>query len=183
MNRPLALIGVLPLLVLSNALITGLVIAPLALIVPWLCALALKPLRRQLDLQALIVAALMLGAALISAAHLLIATQSAELVAALAPYLPWLLLPCLAQSYAPLSLSKLGQHNALLALLLIICSALRELLATGQLGYNLHWLMSSAPAPWQLSQGLPLLTQAAAGFMLLGIVLALYRHFRQDPAL
>jgi electron transport complex protein RnfE len=131
---------------------------------------------------ALVLAALLIGGILAGFVALALQLLSAELAGALELFLPLLILSCLA-------LALDNQHTALaglgpgliFTLVATLLGGLRELLGHGSLFAHADWLLGPA-AGWHWSSGTPLLTHAAGAFILLGLLLALLRHFNQDDA-
>jgi electron transport complex protein RnfE len=183
MKRNLQLLAFAPLVGGTDLLIKGIGIGLGGLLLIALCGLLQSLLRRHLPAHGRLLATLLAGAVLVGSLDLLLQTLSSELAAALALYLPLLLLPCLAlaldeQMEAKRSL-RLGLWFALFAVLL---GALRESLGYGSLLAHTDWLLGPGFSGWHWQAGLPLLTQAAGGFILLGLLVALFRHFDQDDA-
>jgi electron transport complex protein RnfE len=188
MNQPrtaLALLGLAPLLGCTDLLVKALSIGLLGLVILSLCGLLLAPLRRVLQGNALLLAALLLGGALVSGAELLLQMLSAELFAALSLFLPLLLLPCLGLALEQRSTALAGLKPGLLfAALALLLGLLREGLGHATLFNHGDWLLGPAAAGWQLSLtsqgGVQLLTLAPGAFILLGLLLAAARHFHHD---
>ena len=183
MKRPLHLLALAPLLGCTDLLIKALGIGLCGLLVLLLCGLLLAALRSRLYGNGLVLAALLIGGILASIAALTLQLLSAELAGSLELYLPLLILPCLALAldgqHTVLAELRLGLIFALLATLL---GAMRELLGHGSLFAHADWLLGPAASGWHWSSGMPLLTHAAGAFILLGLLLALLRHFNQDDA-
>ncbi|MDG9927230.1 MULTISPECIES: Rnf-Nqr domain containing protein [unclassified Pseudomonas] len=183
MKRALPLLALAPLLGATDLLVKGLGIGVAGLLVTTLCGLALAPLRGRLAGNALLLAALLLGGILASAASLVLQLLSAELASALALFLPLLILPCLALALGDSTGALAGLRPGLLfALAAVLLGALRETFGHGSLFAHADWLPGPALSGWQWSSGMPLLTHAAGAFILLGLLLALFRHFNQDDA-
>jgi electron transport complex protein RnfE len=188
MNQPrtaLALLGLAPLLGCTDLLVKALSIGLLGLIILSLCGLLLTPLRRVLQGNALLLAALLLGGVLVSGGELLLQLLSAELFAALALFLPLLLLPCLSLALEQRSPALAGLKPGLLfAALALLLGLLREGLGHATFFNHGDWLFGPAAAAWQLSfasqGGVQLLTLAPGAFILLGLLLAAARHFHHD---
>ncbi|MDP3814046.1 Rnf-Nqr domain containing protein [Pseudomonas sp.] len=188
MNHPrtaLALTGLAPLLGGTDLLVKAIGIGLLGLVILSLCGLLLAPLRRVLQGNALLLAALLLGGLLVSGAELLLQLLSAELFAALALFLPLLLLPCLglALDRRPTALAGL-KPGLLFAALALLLGLLREGLGHATLFSHGDWLFGPAAAGWQLSLasqgGVQLLTLAPGAFILLGLLLAAAHPFHHD---
>lgn len=183
MKRSLRLLALAPLLGCTDLLIKALGIGLCGLLVLLFCGLLLAPLRARLHGDRLGMAALLIGGILTSGAALTLQLFSAELAGALELFLPLLILPCLAlaldDQHSALAGLKPGLVFALAATLL---GALRELLGHGSLFAHADWLLGPAATGWHWSSGMPLLTQAAGGFILLGLMFALIRHLNQDDA-
>lgn len=183
MKRLPLLLALAPVLGASDLLIKATVLGLIGLSSLLLCGLALAPLRQRLARQPLALAALLLGALCISSAELLLQTLSTELAGALSLFLPLLTLPCLALALAlqdeasPWAGLRPGLQLLGLAMLF---ATLRELFGHGSLLAHADWLSGSAFSGWQLFTGVPLLTQAAGAFILLGLLLALLRHFKPE---
>lgn len=188
MNPPrtaLALSGLAPLLGCTDLLVKGLSIGLLGLAILSLCGLLLAPLWRTLQGNARLLAALLLGGLLVSGAELLLQVLSAELFAALALFLPLLLLPCLGLALQPQLSVHCGLKPGLLfAALALLLGLLREGLGHATLFRHGDWLFGPAAADWQLSLtsqgGMQLLTLAPGAFILLGLLLAAARLFHHD---
>ena len=183
MRRHLPLLALAPLLGCSDLLIKATVIGLCGLLVLLLCGLLLALLRSRLPGNGLVLAALLLGGILASGAALTLQLLSAELAGALELFLPLLVLPCLAlalgDQHAALAGLRPGMAFALIAILL---GAVRELLGHGSLLAHADWLLGPGFSGWHWQGGMPLLTHAAGAFILLGLLLALLRHFNQDDA-
>lgn len=183
MRSGLRLLALAPLVGCTDLLTEALGIGLTGLLLIPLCGLLLMPLRGRLQGHALTFAALLIGAILAGCAELALQLLSAELAAALALFVPLLILPCLAlaldEQANPLAGLRAGLLFALFALTL---GVLREALGHGSLFAHANWLLGPAAGGWHWSPLLPLLTQAAGGFILLGLLLALLRHFDQDDA-
>jgi Na+-translocating ferredoxin:NAD+ oxidoreductase subunit E len=183
MKRGFSLLALAPLLGCTDMLIEGLAIGLLGLLLPLLCGLLLVPLRGRLPGNGLPLAALLLGAILVGAAELLLQLFSSELTAALALFLPLLMLPCLALALDERTNALAGLRPGLaFALLAVLLGAVREALGHGSLFAEANRLLGLPISGWHWASGLPLLTQAAGGLILLGLLLALFRHFNQDDA-
>ncbi|MDD0842694.1 Rnf-Nqr domain containing protein [Pseudomonas sp. Gutcm_11s] len=183
MKRSVQLLTLAPLLGCTDLLIKAFGIGLCGLLVLLFCGLLLPPLRARLQGNGLVLAALLIGGILASAAALALQLLSAELAGALELFLPLLILPCLAlaldDQHTALAGLRPGLNFALLATLL---GGLRELLGNGSLFAHANWLLGSAASGWHWSSGMSLLTHAAGAFILLGLLLALLRHFNQDDA-
>jgi len=183
MKRSLPLLALAPLLGCTDLLIKALAIGLCGLLVLLLCGLLLVPLRPRLQGNALVLAALLIGGILASVAMLALQLFSAELAGALELFLPLLILPCLALALSDRHSALAGLRAGLIfALLASLLGALRELLGHGSLFAHADWLLGPAASGWSWSPTLPLLTQVAGGFILLGLLLALIRQFDQDDA-
>lgn len=181
----ITLMGVLPLLVGSSLVVTAISIGLIGFAVLGLCGLLLAPLRRVLPGHALSVAALLLGGVLVSAASLLLQAHSSELHTHLIPALPLLLLPCLGLALDPHATPRSGLWAGLLfAALALPLGLLREGLGNATLLLHGDWLLGPAAAGWHLSfgdlNGVQLLTLAPGAVILLGLLLAVIRHFHHD---
>ncbi|TXH95674.1 MAG: electron transporter RnfE [Pseudomonas sp.] len=181
MKPALPLLSLVPLVGCTDLLIEALGIGLAGLLLIPLCALLLMPLRNRLDSNALLLAALLIGASLAGCIELTLQLLSSELAAALALFVPLLVLPCLTlaldKQANPLSGIRAGLGFGLTALAL---GTLRETLGHGSLLAHADWLLGPAARGWQWSPVLPVLTTAAGGFILLGLLLALFRHFARD---
>lgn len=183
MKRLPLLLALAPVLGASDLLIKATVLGLIGLSSLLLCGLALAPLRQRLARQPLALAALLLGALCISSAELLLQTLSTELAGALSLFLPLLTLPCLALALQDEPSPWAGLRPGLQLLgLAMLFATLRELFGHGSLLAHADWLSGSAFSGWQLFTGAPLLTQAAGAFILLGLLLALLRHFKPEKA-
>jgi electron transport complex protein RnfE len=183
MKRSLRLLALAPLLGCTDLLIKALGIGLCGLLVLPLCGLLLAPLRARLHGDGLIMAALLIGGALAGCAELALQALSTELAAALALFLPLLILPCLALALDDQHTTLAGLRPGLIfALVAALLGALRELLGHGSLFAHADWLLGPAASGWHWSSGMTLLTQAAGGFILLGLIFALIRHLNQDDA-
>ncbi|WJN57867.1 Rnf-Nqr domain containing protein [Pseudomonas sp. SO81] len=183
MKRSLQLLALAPLLGCTDLLIKALGIGLCGLLVLPLCGLLLAPLRSRLHDNHLVLAALVIGGILASVAALTLQLLSTELAGALELFLPLLILPCLALALSDQNSALDGLRPALIfALVAVLLGALRELLGHGSLFAHADWLLGPAASGWHWSTGMPLLTHAAGGFILLGLLLALLRHFNQDDA-
>ena len=181
MKRPLPLLALAPLLGGTDLLVKALGIGLCALLILPLCGLLLAPLRSRLHGNALMLAALLFGAILSSAAMLLLQWFSSELAGALELFLPLLILPCLALAQDARASAGL-RYGLPFALLATLLGALRELFGQGSLLAHADWLFGLSAHGWHWSAGMPLLTHAAGAFILLGLLLALLRHFNLDAA-
>lgn len=181
MKRSLSLLTLAPLLGGTDLLIKAIALGLSGLLVLMFCGLLLAPLHRRLPDSSLPLAALLLGATLSSVALLTLQLLSAELAAALELFLPLLILPCLvlALNGRPTTLAGL-RPGFFFALFAIVLGSLRELCGHGSLLVHADWLFGPAFSGWRWAAGMPLLTQAAGAFILLGLLLALFRHFTQD---
>mgnify|MGYP000654319316 CR=1 FL=1 len=188
MNRShsvIALTGLAALLSCTDLLVKGLSIGLLGLITLTLCGLLLAPLRRVLQGNALLLAALLIGGVLVSIAAVLLQLLSAELYASLTLFLPLLLLPCLVlaldQHGTALAGLKPGLIFATLALLL---GLLREGFGQATLLRHADWLFGPVATGWPLSlanlNGVQLLTLAPGAFILLGLLLVAAHFFHHD---
>lgn len=183
MKRNLQLLAFAPLVGGTDLLIKGIGIGLGGLLLILLCGLLQAPLRRHLPAHGQLLATLLTGAVLLGSLDLLLQALSSELAAALTLYLPLLLLPCLALALDEQMEAKRGLRPGLwFALFAVLLSALREALGHGSLLAHADWLLGSGFSGWHWQAGLPLLTQAAGGFILLGLLVALFRHFDQDDA-
>lgn len=187
-RAPYALLGLAPLLSCSELLVKAFAIGLLGFIVLALGALLLAPLRRWLHGNALLLAALLLGAVLASVAALLLQLHSAELFASLALFLPLLVLPCLGLAMEPRLSARSGLKPGLLfAILALLLGLLREGLGSATLLRHADWLFGPSAAGWQLALGdaggIHLLALAPGAFILLGLLLAAVHplHFDERP--
>ncbi|MBB2496556.1 Rnf-Nqr domain containing protein [Aquipseudomonas ullengensis] len=188
MSQPhitLALLGLTALLGSTELLVTAVTIGLIGVAVLTLVGLLMAPLRRLLQGHGLLLAALLLGATLLSVAGLLLQTFSSELFIALALFLPLLLLPCLGLALQRDTTALAGFRPGLLfAALAVLLGLLREGLGNATLLSHADWLFGPAAASWQLSLpslgGIHLLTLAPGAFILLGVLLAAARHFHHD---
>ena len=183
MKRLPLLLALPALLLATDLLVKAAVLGVIALLTLLACSLALATLPRQLDNRHRALASLLCGALCIGSAELLLQTLSTELATALRLSLPLLALPCLAlavQGESSLG-TTLRSGLALLAAALLL-GTLREGLGQGSLLAHADWLPGSAFTGWQLYAGQPLLTQAAGAFILLGLLLALLRHYQPEKA-
>ncbi len=183
MKRLSALLALAPLLGTTDLLIKATTVGLIGLLTLLACGLALAPLRNRLHGAHLILAALFFGALCLGAAEMMLHTLSAELAAALSLFLPLLALPCLALALQdePSPWAGLRSGLALLGLAMLL-GTLRELFGRGSLLAHADWLFGPAFSGWQLFGGLPLLTQVSGTFILLGLLLALFRHFKPEKA-
>ncbi|MGL4317048.1 MAG: Rnf-Nqr domain containing protein [Pseudomonas sp.] len=182
---PYALLGLAPLLGCSELLVKAIAIGLCGFLVLTSGALLLAPLRRWLQGNPLLLAALLLGALLTSVIALLLQMHSAELFASLALFLPLLVLPCLGLALQPQLSARSGLKPGLLfAVLALLLGLLREGLGSATLLQHADWLFGPSATNWQLSLagagGMHLLTLAPGAFILLGLLLAAARHFHRD---
>lgn len=183
MKRSLQLLALAPLLGATDLLVKAIALGLLGLAIPLACGLALAPLRRWLNGNALAFAALLLGALFVGAAGILLQALNAELAGALALFLPLLALPCLGLALGERTGPWGGLRPGLLFLgLALLLGTLREALGRGSLLAHAEWLLGPGASGWQWGAGMPLLTQAAGAFILLGLLLALFHHHNQDKA-
>ncbi|MDG9923644.1 MULTISPECIES: Rnf-Nqr domain containing protein [unclassified Pseudomonas] len=183
MKPALRLLAFAPLLGCTDLLIKGIAIGLGGLLLIALCNLLQAPLRRHLREHGRLLATLLIGAVLVGGLELLLQTLSAELAAALALHLPLLLLPCLTLALDEQPQARNGLQLGLgFALFAVLLGSLREALGHGSLLAHADWLLGPGFSGWHWSPVLPLLTQAAGGFILLGLLFALFRHFDQDDA-
>lgn len=183
MKRLPLLLALAPVLGASDLLIKAAVLGLVGLLTLLCCGLAIAPLRKHLARQPLALATLLLGALCIGSAELLLQSLSAELATALSLLLPLLALPCLALALQDQPSPWAGLRPGLQVLgLALLLGSLRELLGQGSLLAHGDWLLGPAFAGWQLFSGLPLLTQGAGAFILLGLLLALLRHHQSEKA-
>ncbi|HSC82724.1 MAG TPA: Rnf-Nqr domain containing protein [Pseudomonas sp.] len=177
-----ALLALAPLLGATDLLVKAIVIGLLGLLTLTLCNLLLAPLRRWLHGTALLLASLLLGGLLLSTAELLLQMLSTELAAALALFLPLLVLPCLGLALEPRPSAL--RPGLLFAILAIALGLLREGLGNATLLSHADWLFGPGASAWQLAfahpAGIHLLTLAPGAFILLGLLLAAARHFHFD---
>ncbi|MBT8764608.1 Rnf-Nqr domain containing protein [Metapseudomonas boanensis] len=170
--------GLLGLAVLVGACdlaVKGLGLALAGLPLTALFGLLLIPLRSHLDGPAYWLGVLLTTALLVSLIDLLMQAWAFELHRSLGPFLALLTLPCLQLAQAPSSTLRAGCIFALLALLL---GCLREVLGHAGLFAHLDWLLGPVALGWQLkfgADGIPLFALAPGGFILLGILIALWR--------
>ena len=174
MKRGLQLLTLAPLIGCTDLLIKALGIGLAGLLLIPLCALLLAPLRARLSGNGLALAALLIGATLASCA---------ELVNALALFLPLLALPCLAQARDEgTDIKRAAQAGPLFTLTALVMGVLREVLGHGSLFAHADWLLGPSATGWHWTASLPLLTHSAGGFILRGLILALLCHLNQDDA-
>lgn len=181
MKRLPILLALAPLLGATDLLIKAAAMGLIGLLTLLICGLALAPLRSRLSVVPLALTALLCSALCIGSAQILLQITSAELAAAMSLFLPLLALPCLGlalqNDHGPYAGLRPGL--ALLGLALLL-GTLRELLGQGSLLAHADWLFGPAFTGWQLFSGVPLLTQAAGAFILLGLLLALLRHYQLE---
>jgi electron transport complex protein RnfE len=183
MKRGLQLLAFAPLVGCTDLLIKGIGIGLGGLLLIALCGLLLAPLRSRLPSHGLLLAALLIGATLAGSLDLFLQLLSSELAAALALFMPLLVLPGLALALNPRASALSGCRAGLaFALLAVLLGTLREALGHGSLLAQADWLLGPGFSGWHWSPILPLLTQATGGFILLGLLLALLYHFHQDDA-
>lgn len=182
----LGLFGLALLVGATDLLVKGAGLALLGLPLLGLFGLALPLLDRHLDDKTHPWAALLLAALLVSLASLLLQAVAFELHRALGAFLYLLVLPCLqlARSERADALEglRLGLAFALLALLL---GALREALGHASLFAHFDWLLGPAVLGWRIqfgADGMPLFALAPGAFILLGTLLALWRHLTNKTA-
>ncbi|BAN47305.1 Rnf-Nqr domain containing protein [Metapseudomonas resinovorans] len=182
----LGLLGLALLLGATDLLVKGLGLALLGLPVLTLFGLALPLFDRHLTGNAHWLGATLLSALLVSLASLLLQAGAFDLHQALGPYPYLLVVPCvhLALRERPDALEGLraGLAFALLALLL---GALREALGHASLFAHADWLLGPTALGWQLqlgANGIPLFALAPGAFILLGTLLALWRHLTNRTA-
>ena len=183
MKRGLQLLTLAPLIGCTDLLIKALGIGLAGLLLIPLCALLLAPLRARLSGNGLVLAALLNFDRNPLEAAPFAAVLSAELVNALALFLPLLALPCLAQALDEgTDIKRAAQAGLLFALTALVMGVLREVLGHGSLFAHADWLLGPAATGWHWTASLPLLTHSAGGFILLGLILALLCHLNQDDA-
>lgn len=185
-TRQLGLLGLALLVGATDLLVKGLGLALLGLPLLTLFGLALPLLDRHLSGNSHCLGAALLSALLVSLANLLLQAGAFELHHALGPFPYLLVLPCLqlALRERPDALEGLraGLAFALLALLL---GALREAFGYASLFAHLDWLLGPAALGWRLqlgADGIPLFALAPGAFILLGTLLALWRHLTNKTA-
>lgn len=172
----IALTGLAALLSCTDLLVKGLSIGLLGLLTLTLCGLLLAPLRRVLQSNALLLAALLIGGVLVSVAAVLLQLLSAELYASLALFLPLLLLPCLVLALDQRATAFAGLKPGLIfASLALLLGLLRE-------GFGHATLLRHADWPLSLDNlnGVQLLTLAPGALILLGLLLAAAHFFHHD---
>lgn len=183
MKRLPIVLALAPLLGATDLLIKAVTLGLVGLLTLLLCGLGLMPLRNRLDAIQLALAALMIGALCVGIGDMLLQLLSAELADALSLSLALLVLPCLALAHQPSPGPWIGLRPGLALLgLALLLGSLRESLGQGSLLAHGDWLFGPAFTGWQLLTGLPLLTQAAGVFILLGVLLALLRHYTSEKA-
>ncbi|MGB4075888.1 Rnf-Nqr domain containing protein [Pseudomonas sp.] len=181
----IALSGLVALLGGTDLLIKAISVGLLGLILLILCGLLLAPLRRVLQSNALLLAALLIGGVLVSVAAVLLQLLSAELYASLALCLPLLLLPCLVLALDPRATALGGLKPGLIfAALALLLGLLREGFGQATLLHHADWLFGPTATGWQLSlaslNGVQLLTLAPGALILLGLLLAAASFFHHD---
>lgn len=183
MKRLPAFLALAPILLASDLLLKAIALGLIGSITLLSCGLALAPLRTRLNSKQLTLAALLFGALCIDSAELLLQSLSAELAGALTLPLSLLLLPSMALALQDERSPWAGLRPGLGLLgLALLLGSLRELFGHGSLLAHADWLFGPTFSGWQLFAGLPLLTQAAGAFILLGLLLALLRHYLLEKA-
>lgn len=181
----IALTGLVALLGGTDLLVKAISVGLLGFTLLTLCGLLLAPLRRVLQSNALLLAALLIGGVLVSIAAVLLQMLSSELYASLALLLPLLLLPCLVLALDQRATALAGLKPGLIfAALALLLGLLREGFGQATLLRHADWLFGSAAIGWQLSlanlNGVQLLTLAPGAFILLGLLLAAAHPFHHD---
>ncbi|MFZ6045458.1 Rnf-Nqr domain containing protein [Pseudomonas sp. CR3202] len=184
--RHLGLMGLALLAGATDLLVKGMGLALLGLPLLTLFGLVLPLLDRHLVGHAHGLGTLLLCALLVSLGSLLLQATAFELHRALGPYTYLLVLPCLqlAQRERPDAFEGLraGLAFAVLALLL---GALREALGHGSLLAHSDWLLGPTALDWRVqfsADGIPLFALAPGAFILIGTLLALWRHLTNRTA-
>ncbi|WP_434458217.1 hypothetical protein JQR85_06450 [Stutzerimonas urumqiensis] len=183
MTSRVHLLALAPLLACTDLLITALAIGGAGLFVIGGCGALLQPLRRFLAARTLTLAALFIGGTLASCAEIALQALSHELYRMTSPFVPLLLLPCLA-------LAADGSHGigtgpragALFLLLATLLGAVRETLGHGSLFAHAQWVLGGSFDGWTGFDGLPLLTETAGALMVLGLLLAALRYRSRDDS-
>jgi electron transport complex protein RnfE len=183
MKRLPILLALAPLLGTTDLLIKAATVGLIGLLTLLTCGLVLAPLHDRVKNAPLMLTSLLVAALCIGSTQLLLQIISAELADALGLFMPLLALPCLALPLQDEPKFRAGLRSGLQLLgLAMLLGTLRELFGHGSLLAHAGWLFGSAFSGWQLFGGLPLLTQAAGTFILLGLLLALFRHFKPEKA-
>lgn len=182
----LGLMGLALLIGATDLLVQGVGLALTGLLLLSLFGMALPALRKHLEGSAYWLGVLLLAGLLASLASLLLQASAYELQRALGPFVYLLVLPCLQlaakESGEPLDGLRTGLAFAVLALLL---GALRELLGHASLFAHFDWLLGQSAQGWHLqlgADGIPLFALAPGAFILLGTLLALWRHLTNKTA-
>ena len=182
----LGLMGLALLAGATDLLIKGVGLSLVGLPLLLLFGLALPPLRRHLEGASYWLAALLLSASLTSLAALLLQAGAFELHRAFGPFLYLLALPCLQLAAQDRTDSLDGlRAGVLFALLALLLGALREALGHASLFAHFDWLLGPAALDWRIrfgADGLPLFALAPGAFILLGTLLALWRHLTHKNA-
>ncbi|MCY1290278.1 Electron transport complex subunit RnfE [compost metagenome] len=182
----LGLLGLALLIGATDLLVKGLGLALVGLPVLCLLGLALPLLDRHLDGNAHQLGALLLSALLVSLAALLLQAGAFELHRALGAFVYLLVLPCLQLAQRDRRDALEGLRAGLVfALLALLLGGLREALGHASLFAHFDWLLGPTALAWRIrfgADGIPLFALAPGAFILLGTLLALWRHLTNKTA-
>lgn len=182
----LGLIGLALLIGATDLLVKGLGLALVGLPLLGLLGLLLPLLDRHLSGTAHGLGALLMSVLLVSIASLLLQACAFELHRSFGPYLYLLLVPCLQLSQGERSDALEGLRlGVVFALLAVLLGALREALGHASLFAHFDWLLGPLALGWRVqfgADGIPLFALAPGAFILLGTLLALWRHLTKKTA-
>lgn len=185
------LLGLCPLLAVSNSVVNGLALGLATLVTVLLSSTLVSSLRHRLPGPVRIPLFVTVIATAVTALELLIAAWRPALHASLGLFLPLIVTNCMilgrAEAFAsrrPLRqavIDALAMGTGFLAVLVVL-GALRELLAQGTLLANAAWLFGTGVEGWQIGwfdrdAGLLLAALPPGAFMALGLLLAIARLF------
>lgn len=197
-NNPglVQLLGLCPLLGVSNSVVNALGMAIASAVVLTCSNAAVALIRRQVTDAVRLPAFVMIIAALTTCIELLMQAYTYELYQILGIFIPLITTNCIilgrAEAFAAKNTVASASFDGLMmgigfGLVLLAIGTVRELLGTGALFANMHLLFGSAAQHWQLTlfsdyQGFLLAILPPGAFLVLGLLIALKNHIDERLA-
>ncbi len=197
-NNPglVQLLGLCPLLGVSNSVVNALGMAIASAVVLTCSNAAVALIRRQVTDAVRLPAFVMIIAALTTCIELLMQAYTYELYQILGIFIPLITTNCIilgrAEAFAAKNSVASASFDGLMmgvgfGLVLLAIGAVRELLGTGALFANMHLLFGPVAQHWQLNlfsdyQGFLLAILPPGAFLVLGLLIALKNHIDERLA-